>query len=281
MTTFAAAISGCGVPFGVSSSCVGVPRRDTVISAVACPMCETTTMPGRESSHTTARSAVKPCSVEQPAEILAAPAGRLVQADRDDHELARERPALAQHARGLGRAGAGALHVGRAAPVDQLTVDVGGIVRNRDDVQVPVEDDSRPGPVAAEAADHDRGLRKDGVEHLDVHADLLQPLRVEAGDLGSVSGGALDLDQLEGQVPQPAGIDLGHAGITGSTTFDGCSASENTVCSATTMWVWRPIGSPVFGFRSSRGKLDEEMSMRIRWPGANRLLVGGSSISTL
>ena len=49
------------------------------------------------------------------------------------------------------------------------------------------------------------------------------------------------------------------AGITGSTT-----SPPKTVCSATSMRVCRPIGSPVFGFRSRRGKFDEETSTRIR-----------------
>jgi hypothetical protein len=81
---------------------------------------------------------------------------------------------------------------------------------------------------------------------------------------------------------EEAGIDLrGHDGITGSVTREGCSASENTVCSATTMRVCRPTGSPVFGLRSSRGKFDDEMSIRILWPRAKRLLVGGSGIATL
>ena len=54
-----------------------------------------------------------------------------------------------------------------------------------------------------------------------------------------------------------------------------------TVCSATTWCVCRPIGSPVFGLRSSRGKFDEETSTRIRWPRAKRFDVGGSSILTV
>src|SRR3954451_5528514 len=65
-------------------------------------------------------------------------------------------------------------------------------------------------------------------------------------------------------------------GIIGNTTRDGCSRSRNTVFLATMAWVWRPIGSPVFGFTSKRGKLLLEMSSRMRWPLWNRLLVGGS-----
>ena len=49
---------------------------------------------------------------------------------------------------------------------------------------------------------------------------------------------------------------------------------------AITSCVWRPIGSPVFGLRSSRGKLDDETSIRIRWPAAKTFDVGGSRIET-
>ena len=52
-TTFAAATSGCGVPGGVCSSCVGMPGREIVISAVAWPMCATQTS-WPDSSQTTA-----------------------------------------------------------------------------------------------------------------------------------------------------------------------------------------------------------------------------------
>ena len=48
---------------------------------------------------------VKPL-VEQVREVLAAPARRLVQADRDDHELALERLLAAKHAHRLARAAA-------------------------------------------------------------------------------------------------------------------------------------------------------------------------------
>ena len=46
--------------------------------------------------------------------------------------------------------------------------------------------------------------------------------------------------------------------------------------------VCRPIGSPVFGFRSRRGKFDDETSIRIRWPRRTRCTsaAGGSSPRT-
>ena len=71
-----------------------------------------------------------------------------------------------------------------------------------------------------------------------------------------------------------------YAGITGSTMWDGWSASAYTAWWATTWCVCRPIGSPVFGLTSSRGQFDDETSTRIRWPTSKRLLVGGSSIVT-
>jgi hypothetical protein len=40
--TLPAAISGCGVPAGVCSSCVGIPGRVISISTVAWPMCAAT-----------------------------------------------------------------------------------------------------------------------------------------------------------------------------------------------------------------------------------------------
>ena len=36
---------------------------------------------------------------------------------------------------------------------------------------------------------------------------------------------------------------------------DGRDLSRYTVLSACTVWVWRPMGSPVFGLTSNRGKL--------------------------
>src|SRR5439155_2853439 len=66
-----------------------------------------------------------------------------------------------------------------------------------------------------------------------------------------------------------------HAGITGSTTLPPCTAF-----SATTSCVCRPIGSPVFGLRSSRGKFEDETSIRMRCPAAKTLDVGGRLIST-
>src|SRR5262249_22614981 len=67
-----------------------------------------------------------------------------------------------------------------------------------------------------------------------------------------------------------------HSGITGSTMWD---SSRCTVFSATRVCVWRPSGSPVLGLTSKRGKLELEMSTRIRWPGTNRFDVGPRSIS--
>jgi hypothetical protein len=43
---------------------------------------------------------------------------------------------------------------------------------------------------------------------------------------------------------------------------------------ATRVWRSLPSGSPVLGLTSKRGKLLEEMSRRMRWPRAKRLLVG-------
>ena len=137
---------------------------------------------------------------EQPREILAAAARRLVHADRDDHELAGKRARLLQDAGRLGRAGERSLHVGAAAAVDRAVLDAGGLVRDRHRVEMPVEHDARPGLAAAQAADHDRRRGEDLVENLDLHPDLLEPLREPARDLGRVAGRALDLDELEGEV---------------------------------------------------------------------------------
>ena len=102
---------------------------------------------------------------------------------------------------------------------------------------------------------------------------------VEPRRVGGVAGRARNLDQLERQRCEALGVD-GHEGTTGNVTRDGRSASENTVCSAVTICVCRPIGSPVFGLRSSRGKFDDETSMRIRWPFAKTFDVGGSWMRT-
>src|SRR5262249_52433872 len=69
-------------------------------------------------------------------------------------------------------------------------------------------------------------------------------------------------------------------GTTGSTTCDGRPAEKCTVLSATTVGPGSPRGPPVFGFTSNRGKLDDERSIRIRWPRAKRLLVGQGEVLT-
>ena len=144
---------------------------------------------------------------EEVREVLAAAARRLVHPDRDDHELARERPSLGQHPRRLGRAGERALHVRRAAAVDRLAVDPRRLVRDRHRVEVAVEDDGRPGLAAAKPPDHDRRRREALVEQLDLHPELLEPPPVEPRDLGRVAGRALDLDELQGQVAQAVRVD--------------------------------------------------------------------------
>jgi hypothetical protein len=53
-------------------------------------------------------------------------------------------------------------------------------------------------------------------------------------------------------------------GTIGSTMCDECVRSTQTQLWATTEWVWRPIGSPVLGLTSKRGKLLLEMSSRRR-----------------
>ena len=62
----------------------------------------------------------------------------------------------------------------------------------------------------------------------------------------------------------------------GSITCDGRDASSHTRLVATRDAVAFASGSPVFGFTSKCGKLLLEMSSRIRWPRANRLLVGNA-----
>ena len=62
-------------------------------------------------------------------------------------------------------------------------------------------------------------------------------------------------------------------GTIGNTTCDARLRSTNTVLVATRLVCARPSGSPVFGFTSKRGKLDEEISSRMRWPGRKRLAV--------
>ena len=73
-------------------------------------------------------------------------------------------------------------------------------MRDRHRVEVPVEHDARPGLAAPQPTDHDRRRGEHLVEDLDLHPDLLEPLRVPARDLGRVAGRALDLDELEGEV---------------------------------------------------------------------------------
>ena len=144
---------------------------------------------------------------EQVGEILAASARRLVHPDRDDHELARERSSLGQHPRRLGRAGQRALHVRRAAAVDPVAVESRCLVRDRNRVEVAVEDDGRAGLAAAQPPDHDRRRGEDIVEQLDLQPQLLEPLSVQARDLGRVAGRALDLDELQCQVAQALRVD--------------------------------------------------------------------------
>ncbi len=144
---------------------------------------------------------------EQVREVLAAATGRLVHPDRDDHELARERPPLRNDPRRLGRARERALHVRRAAPVDRRAVDARRLVRDRHRVEVAVEDDGRPRLAAAQPADHDRRRREPLVEQLDLQPELLEPPRVEPRHLGGVAGRAFDLDELQGQVAQAVRVD--------------------------------------------------------------------------
>ena len=56
------------------------------------------------------------------------------------------------------------------------------------------------------------------------------------------------------------------------------SASQNTVLRATLRVRPLPSGSPVFGFTSNFGKLEDEMSSRMRCPLAKRLAVAKGSI---
>ncbi len=169
----------------------------------------------------------EPVLLEQPREVLAPPARRLVQPRREDDELARERPRRLHDARRLGRAGEGALHVGAAATVDQAVLHAGRCVRDRHRVEVAVENDARPRLAAAQPADHDRGGREDLVEHLHVHPDLLEALRVAAGDLGRVAGRALDRDELEGEVAKAVGVDvLDHGGSSVRGTVDGDAEAD-------------------------------------------------------
>ena len=53
----------------------------------------------------------------------------------------------------------------------------------------------------------------------------------------------------------------------------GRAASTKTMLVAMRRRVAAPSGSSVFRFTSKRGKLDEEMSSRMRCPGRNRLAV--------
>ena len=98
---------------------------------------------------------------EEVREVLPAAERRLVQADRDDHNLAGEG---AQPAHGLGEARERALHVRTAAAVDPAVLDPRRLVRDRHRVEMAVEDDGRPGPVLAQPSDHDRRPRETLVE---------------------------------------------------------------------------------------------------------------------
>ena len=84
-------------------------------------------------------------------------------------------------------------------------------MRDRHRVEVAVQDDGRPGLAAAQPPDDDRRRREALVEQLDLHPVLLEPPPVEPRDLGRVARRALDLDELQGQVAEPIGVDvLGH-----------------------------------------------------------------------
>ena len=144
---------------------------------------------------------------EEVREVFAAPARRLVHPDRDDHELARERPSLRNDPRRLGGTRERTLHVRRATPVDRRAVDARRLVRDRHRVEMAVEDDRRARLAAAQPADHDRRRREALVEHLHIHAELLEPPSVEARDLGGIARRALDLDELQGQVAEAVGVD--------------------------------------------------------------------------
>ena len=95
-----------------------------------------------------------------------------------------------------------------------------------------VEDDRRPGLAAAEPADHDRRRRERLVEHLDLQPDLARHARVAVARLGGVAGRALDLDELEGQVAEPVGVD-------GS--IIGCLSRQRAV-TRNPMWALRRPG---------------------------------------
>ena len=144
---------------------------------------------------------------QQPRQVLAAAEGRFVQSDRDDRELARERPTFSDHGRRLGCAGERALHVGRAASVDGVAVEPRRPVRDRHRVEVAVQDDRRPRPVAAQPGDDDRGGGKDLVENLHLHTELFEPARVEPRHVGRVARRALALDELQRQAAQPISVD--------------------------------------------------------------------------
>src|SRR5439155_22176466 len=69
-------------------------------------------------------------------------------------------------------------------------------------------------------------------------------------------------------------------GTTGSSACEGCSRSTYTRLLATRLESARPSGSAVLGLTSKCGKLLLEMSIRIRCPRLNRLLVGNASMRT-
>ena len=194
------------MPAAVCSSWVTMPSRRIVISKVAQPEMRDRKRRAAELADDAevGREAVL---AEQVRQILAAPARRLVQADRDDHELARERPSLRGHPRRLGRTRERALHVRGAAPVDRVAVDARRLVRDRHRVEVAVEDDVGPGSPPRSRPTTIGVAGNSLVEQLDLQPDLLEPPRVEPRDVGGVARRALDLDELQGQVAQAVGVD--------------------------------------------------------------------------
>ena len=160
--------------------------------------------------------------LEQPAQVLAAAARRLVQPDRDDHELAGERRlTLGDDPHRLRGACERALHVRRAAADDRLAVEPGRLVRDRDGVEVAVENDRRPGAVAAQPPDHDRRLRKRLDEQLDLHPALARAAARRGVRPRRCRRSGSRPDELQGQVAQPIGLDvLGHRRSSGSVSVE-------------------------------------------------------------
>ena len=94
-------------------------------------------------------------------------------------------------------------------------------MRNRNRVEMAVEDDRRAGPVALQPPEDDWRRREALVEELDLQSDFLEPSPVEPRDLGSVAGRALDLDELQGQVAQAIGFDTHKLIMTVLTAWPG------------------------------------------------------------